>query len=1001
MKMPVPKIGFYFSPDNVAMARRNIETHEWAKRRFEQMRQQCDDFLAGYSDEVIYQCTLSMRGQTFAYGISGCPHCQKSFPSSPEAQSRMFSLFPDKTLTCPNCSHTLPNTDFPDDGRGFVHKGSAYYPVGMWNFYTAGWLLGGVRDHEGMVTKLTYMYMLTGEKKYAQKAIVILDAFAAVFPGTLGPRDFTPYASKVEMGRLHLLTSIVHRVKVFLAHDYDWLYHLEDMDTLSPALTLLGEPGTVRENIERMLHDYMLTEPGGPAYNLKDGNLTELHNHEADGVRAMLAVGLVTEQREYCEWGINATEVFLSNAVGRDGMYFEGSYGYSMFTITVFLDMALLSVRAVSGTPSVPSHPFASERFFRFAVQNPMEMLCQGHLPCYGDWGQDRVCSQKPNMKTLVDTYRAALYFYHVSPQANIRDEAADWLKRLYPLVFSQLGEKGIDLFLWHPAWKHTAPLHLPKDVTITGQAGIGILRDTNETTVLMRTGANHTHAHDDALALTCYAYGKEISADLGYSVYGSNGHYGWTTKSIAHNTVVVNKDNQMKKGQLYKPFSGGEFSLLYRSPEAVVYEGKAPSLYGTDAFQRMVGLVPLPDGSSYLVDFFYIRGAGTCDYSFRAFHEKAELTLEGVRQLTEEQGGWTLAGVESSAKLYFDEPGKSFGERLTTGETFVPLLEGEKTQYWTPAPNNGYGFIYDIRQYHPQLSSIKARWESEEGYEMAWHGLMDADDRVMTGKYPNLSGTEQHPILIVRSHRPTKQYTALIHTTKKENPLRITGLHRLNARGGEVTAFAVEAGSGWLDFWAYSPVAQSIAVRTRFGEWCIEGRCGFLRTDRTGKLLAYACIEAVSMTFQGKKMEGTKREWVPIKSIDYKKRALRLRPHSIPKSADYIRIAPAPDAPASLYSVKEVRNGQEEVTVLLRDSFSLSRGLIVSCEKNTIRTCYPLPLAASFRGKLILGERGGRAVIEDVPDLKTIRARILAPFTGGEAFDIIDAAEGYVTQWL
>ncbi|CEH31413.1 hypothetical protein AM501_01550 [Aneurinibacillus migulanus] len=1001
METPVPKLGFYFPQDSVAAAWLNIETYEWAKHRFEKLQRICNTFLAQYPDEKIYQCILSMHSQTFAYGISGCPYCRKSFPYSQEIQNRMFAPFPNKQLTCPNCSRTMPDEKLSDEGQGFMHDGMAYYPVGMWNFHTAGWLLGGVRDHEGMVTKLTYMYMLTGEQKYACTATAILDAFAAIYPGTLGPRDFTPFDSKAEMGRLHLLTSIVYRIKVFLAQNYDWLYHFEDMETPSPALVLMGEPGTIRDNIERMLHDYMLTEPGGPVYNLADGNLTELHNHEADGVRAMLAVGLVTDKKEYCDWGIRATDAFLSNAVGRDGMYFEGSYGYSMFTITVFLDMALLSMRAASGEPQSAPHPFANERFFRFAVQNPMEMLCQGHLPCYGDWGADRICGQKPDIKALTDTYRAALHFYHFSPEINIRKEASNWLDRLYPLICGQLGDKGMDLLLQHPSRTQSHSFSLPTGVTIAGQAGIGILRDANETTALMRIGANHTHAHDDVLGLNYYAYGKEISADLGYGIYGSNSHFGWAAKSIAHNAVVVNEDNNMKKGQLYKSFAGGEFTFLYRSPTVTAYEGQAPALYGLDAYQRMIALVPLPDRSSYLIDFFYIRGARTCDYSFRAFHEKSALTLEGVRKTEKVKDSWTLAGVEGEARFYFNQPGKSFGERLTTGETFSPLLKGEKAQYWTPVPNNGYGFIYDICEYKPQLACVKARWQSTEGYELIWHGLLDADDRVITGQCPNLEGTEHHPLLVIRSHRHVKQYAALVHTTKKQNSLRVTHLQRLPVRGGETIAFSAEVGDGQIDFWAYSPTEQTMLIRTRFGEWRVEGRCGFVRTDQTGKILTHACIHATSMTFQGIKMPGKKSIWFPIKAIDHKKRAIRLDPHLIPDDADFIRIAPSTDAPAALYAVKEAYSRKDSATVMLRDSFSLSKGIVASCEKGMLRTQYPLPLGAAFQGKLIRGERGGRGLVEEVSDLKSIRIRVLAPFSQGEAFDITDIEEGYWAQWL
>ncbi|WP_027415476.1 hypothetical protein [Aneurinibacillus terranovensis] len=290
-----PKCGFYFTAENIAMAKHNIEVLPWAKKAFAEYRRIADTFLAAHSDDKIYDCVLGMKDQTFAYGISGCPHCKKPFPTTPDKESLIFSEIPHKKVTCLHCQQSFPNEKYEDKGNGLVVDGKAYYLIGMWNFYTGGKLLGGVRNHEGLVTVLAYLYMITGEEKYAHKALVILDAFSAVFLHTIGPRDFTEYGSRFEIGRLHLLTSVVNRVKAFLAHDYDWLYHFDILDKPSPGRSKLGREGTMRENIEAMLQDYLLKAPGGPEYDLKNGNITELHNHEADGVRAMLAVGLVLD----------------------------------------------------------------------------------------------------------------------------------------------------------------------------------------------------------------------------------------------------------------------------------------------------------------------------------------------------------------------------------------------------------------------------------------------------------------------------------------------------------------------------------------------------------------------------------------------------------------------------------------------------------------------------------------------------------------------------------
>src|SRR5699024_1485134 len=414
-----------------------------------------------------------------------------------------FHKWQKKRITCPTCQTTFPNASYDEDGQGLEINGKGYYLIGMWNFYYGSELLGGVRNHEGMVTKLTYLYMLTGDEWYARKALVILDAFSAIMPHTIGPREFIPYGIDYLIGRVHLLTSIVHRIKVCLAYSYDWLYDIPMLTDISPALQRIGQHGTIQNNIEMMLNDYMLSEPGGPKYNLQDGHLTNLQNHEADGVRAMLAVGLVLDKTDYCKWGKQALEAYFFNTIGRDGVYYEGSFGYGLFTATVFLDMALLAMYASTELELKASHPFSNHRLFKFTIENPLRILCRGHLPSYGDWGRDTATSGQIDTNILIDVYLAALSFYQFSSAQNLQQNAKKHLADLYPHIKSKLGQKGIDLFFKHtPRSDDTSTLKLLAQSTFMGQSGLGIIRDQNDTTLLMRLGQNSTHAHDDVLGL-------------------------------------------------------------------------------------------------------------------------------------------------------------------------------------------------------------------------------------------------------------------------------------------------------------------------------------------------------------------------------------------------------------------------------------------------------------------------------------------------------------------
>lgn len=1017
--VPAPKCGLYFSQEDVQQGLRNAEVYPWAGQGLERLKAICEQFLM-LTDDEVYGAVIGMHKGTFAYGISGCPHCGVSFPMDAEKQEGMFSgleMLPVRTVTCLECRTVFPNGQYPDDGSGFERDGKAYYMIGMWNFYHAGRLLGGVRNHEGMVTKLTAMYMLTGDRRYAKRAMLLLDAFAAIFPNTIGPRDFTSFGSDFEIGRLHLLTSIVHRVKVWLAHDYDWLYYEPEMSDSSTALQRLGRKGTVRENIESMLNDYMLSEPGGPVYDLSEGKITNLQNHEADGVRAMLSVGLVSGNQEYCKWGTESLPAYIYNAVGRDGMYFESSYGYSVFTASVYLDIALLSLRASAlfGLPLDP-HPFGNRRFYRFAVENPLEMLCEGHLPSYGDWGNDRREGAEPDGKLSAEVYRSAQYFYRFSPDESIRVKAGNMLRLLYPLVEDQLGGRCMDLFFPHNGIHLAAgkPISDPEALTVMGQNGLAIVRNApSGTTALMRFGRSNTHGHDDVLAYVYYANGKEISGDIGYGVYGTNAHYGWASKSVAHNTVVVNRDRKMKRNQLFKPFAGGELSIIHRSDTVAALEADATELYadnGVTMYRRFVGLVRTSGSASYTIDFFRVEGAVTADYAFHAFQDSSSLQLEQVRPSARRH--WTLAGVDSPEKLYFDEPGKSFGERLTTGETFVPLFEGEEPRLWTTDLNNGYGYIYDVKEFEPEQDLFRALWQTEETKEtLVLLGVCDPGDRLFAGRCPNLEGNRKHGILIHRGMRPQKQFAAVSFLGAENGATPVVeGVQRRAVSAGEhVTALAVQLPGGITDYWMYSPNFQTMEM-TLFGQsWSVTGRSAMLRLDGMGRVIEACCVMAERMHYGEYNMNGIENRWTDIEQIDEESGTAWIREHPplMANAPQFVRIRNREDGTSAVYKIQGVSVAGQRTAVQMTDSFILSKGIVESLSEGELVSKYPIPLgvmyegSSPFRGKRIIGNQGGLGIITEIPELKTILMKVIRPFRLGEAFDIVDMEPGYQLQWM
>ncbi|MBG9793046.1 hypothetical protein ABD76_11330 [Paenibacillus dendritiformis] len=1019
--------GFYIGTEQVKIAMEQISRFAWAERMVEEMKRECDDFLE-LEDAFVYDVVLSMRGQTFAYGITGCPSCGSAYPARPEELKPWLSgweAFPAKKVTCPACRVTVPNERYPDGGSGFEQEGKACYPIGMWNFAIAGEWLGGVRNHEGLVTKLTYLYMLTGEERYARRAIVLLDAFSAIWEGTIGPRDFTPFGSSCEIGRLHLLTSIVFRIKVFLAHDYDWLSRLPEMDepSLGCRLAGTGEGMSVRDNIERMLDEYLLDEPGGPVYDLRGGRLTLLNNHEADGVRAMLAVGLALDVPSYGEWGIQAVKGFFYNAIGRDGMYFEGSFGYFLFTIGVLLDMALLAQRTAEAKGMGESfQPFNSRRFFRFAVQNPLAMCCQGHLPSYGDWGRDETASTEIRPEVLSAAYRAALHFAYFATDADIRAEAramlAAWRSQAEPL----LGSSGLELFLPHEVGDEPGgPAAAPKSggVTVAGQGGYIVLRDKHDMTLLTRYGPNLTHAHDDVLSYQWYADGREITADLGYGIYGTNSHFGWASKAIAHPTVVLRQDEQIDRGQIYKPFAGGEAAFIYERDGWAAAECAAPELYEAERYQRLLAAVPLSRGRSYVLDIFDVVAAGDKDLALHAFHEASRLEIAGWEET--ETAAWTLAGAlnreRSGGDLYYDRPGLSFGERLTTGETFNSLQPGEEERLWTAAPNNGYGYIYGIRKLRPDESRDRAEnpvvhacWKTADA-EAHWHIMLDGEETLYTGTGPNLDGSAVHPFFIIHSGKEAKRFISVSYAGNDVALVSVQKAAVSGLRGGTASVLTLVWSDGTQDLWLYSPDSDVYEWQAEDGMAAVAGRCGCFRLrspEQEQSRLHPIRAEELRFTpapgrapgraepctaygygeeeYEAARIDGPKGQLIV--------RGLRLAAGREPR---FIALRGARRAAAMVYPARLEESGPDEHIVHLLDDMIVSTGIVAEAEGDRIATKIPLPFAApgtgrsAFCGMRVVGACGGQAVIRDVPDLTTLRIEPIHPFQAGEAFDIVD----------
>lgn len=148
-------------------------------------------------------------------------------------------------------------------------------------------------------------------------------------------------------------------------------------------------------------------------------------------------------------------------------------------------------------------------------------------------------------------------------------------------------------------------------------------------------------HDHHDALNLVWFAGGREVFSDTGYQALPDSGSTReWHTISASHNTVAVNEETQFQNRERFiVPSSGGPLTthlpdadkgslanqgrlLVWRadSETAQAMEAEQENAYGgvTSLFRRTIVMVPYGDGDGYLVDIFRIRGGLTHDFFLR-----------------------------------------------------------------------------------------------------------------------------------------------------------------------------------------------------------------------------------------------------------------------------------------------------------------------------------------------------------------------------------------------
>ena len=986
---PIPQPGrsIWYTPDAIRQARSNIQTQAWAAREWARISEVAERWVRVPDEEI--PGLVPGRGSIFCSGRNGTPCCKAAWRCDLSQPGRAF---------CGACGREYPEdrkgSPFRDEGHGFYDDGKWFAPVPVWNSFIVSMLgtysygSGGPTDNA--LLNLALAYAITGETRFGEKALLIYDALATLSPTTIGPLDI-PEGEEREMGRMQAETCHVNRQRFVDMQAYDLLAGLSGMDEVSP--TRGNGRIRIRENIAQgMLEDYVMTEGGG--YNLWEGNLTHFQNHELDGYRALLSIGLATDRPEFITWTGRAFRAFLENVIGRDGGYYENSEMYAYFSGTLMQDVAELfyhydpgkyasagdypQAEALMGMQNAFDHP----RLVRLCLEYTELIRACVRIPSYGNTNA-RPGYWPPSEREVMSSHWSLLErLYFRSGDAKTRQRAEQLMLDLSDGKAENVRRGTWALFNTVPGPTGEAGGGFPSTSSFAGHKGVVVLRSgtgDRARALIVRGGANLL-AQDDQLALFLYDKGRTVIEDVGYALAGSHVHRGWGMRAISHAMVTVNEDIPTSQGYEFVPSAnlvafedlGGVKIAEYSAPLSRSHQGATE-------YRRALIFCDVDEETSYTVDIFPVAGGRMHDYAMNGpkFVEgdSGAFSLEGVSPAAR-PGVWTLAALGTvGGSEEANAPGKSWGERIGPNDRIqgVAAPDGSPLPYgWLSPPGNGYAFIHDVKTACLDRDAY-ALWTFGDARDTRFGVWFPADPAatLIAAKGPDLRGAQQiHRVILRREGEDLKSLfvSVLEAFSGARNVVGASVLAR-DVDSGSV-AVRVHLADGRRDTVLFSRDG-SVDVRDEAGvPIALEGRFGVVR-EANGRV-ELCLVEGTRLRFGDAETTLPEARFeARIAGVDADAESVAIDrdlPDGMRLDGRLCRVdaaeADAPYSHGSGYRVVSAVGGQNARLVLQHGDPRLVRGTVKAVEAPDVLVCdVPLAFAWGFNNSGDKGEYQGKVL--------------------------------------
>jgi len=666
-----------YKPVDIENARENLKRYAWAKDIVHGWKNSTK--FALQQDRQFFVDLIPELTPGSFYG-QNCPACVGKKSLMGETSLFLWSVTEPNSVKCKRCGTVFPSEAYPETGvlecplMGQVFR---YYQSteeralgqdataeqrarhalkwagdrptmtsfsGMVRFGRVSWAWG-------QVLILAKLYAVTGDTSYAERVAWILDRFAQVFPRYLyhsyygSYADFPPGEVAANMG--DRTTPAGGRFPLNVIRN---AYGMDrSSDAMGEYSTLLsGFWGSGRLNphgkgsdagpLLNMAIAYDLTRDaryadGRPVYEaamhrrICDDLLIagcrdmehwdDVSNKGVASFSLSAAVGLLLDDPVRVRRALEGFQKMLTARFHFDGFYAESpAYAVHNYSNMHELPDMLygysdpLDYKPRKGSRLDAFNPYAGGKFHLFLLSMMRQLAPGNHLPVIADTSHETVISPvyaEVLAARLGGPYASLAESLYGAPLSEWGNEYSLWYRS--PDLSSHEQMQKLQKTEWFPGW-HVGFLRGHRE-----NSDAAFYLNGNEHAWTVRT----THRHRDILGISYYAFGQELASDRGYyasSMRLTDGRSGgaWLDNSLSHNLVVVDEKSQANKG------TGSNLELFGAIPGIEVVQASAFAAYPqTEDYRRTCAMIETPDGQSYVVDFFRVKGGKIHQYAFNS----------------------------------------------------------------------------------------------------------------------------------------------------------------------------------------------------------------------------------------------------------------------------------------------------------------------------------------------------------------------------------------------